>query len=196
VVLGSWVENVLGCEDRFRLYHKGRGYPAGLSGGKSILATRSGFKGLVCHNFQLEGVRVDPQNPAHALILQMKNLNPQQRISVNLQKLKKYNFNNGAVSVEALLGLDWQAMKPGNTRQWVREIQELSGRDETMTAAGQALRPGQIALDPVAGIAFHSPEDRAAYLGFLGQAGVCFHDALAHRARAREAEGGQIVATD
>lgn len=189
VVLGSWIENVLGREDRFRLFQKGRGYPVGLTGGKSILATRSAFRGLVCHNFQMEGVQVTQQNPAHALILHMKNLNPQQRIKVNLQKLTKYNFNNGDVSLQHVLGLDWQSMKPGNPRQWVREIHELSGRDETLTPASEALRPGQIAFDPKGSLTFYSREDRASYLTFLGRAGECFQDALSQRTKAREAEG-------
>jgi hypothetical protein len=47
-------------------------------------------------------------------------------MSVNFAKLKAYNAMGSYATIEDLIAADLEAIKPGNPRQWVKEIQYMA----------------------------------------------------------------------
>ncbi len=169
LVIGLWADNVLGYEDRFRLFAPASLQLAGLRGGKSVISSRVNVEGMLCHNFQLKNVAPRPGNPAHAILCHMKNLEPEQRIRANIEKLRKYKFLKVNEGLERVLAEDWTQLPAGNVRQWIKEIERARATPPSVPNPSAPLPPGQIILSGSGPVRFHSEVERAAYLAFLAE---------------------------
>lgn len=144
IVPGIWLDNLAGYEDRFRVIRDKdqRGLP-GIRTGKVIVSGSVRHTDLHCHNFQM-AQECYGSIRTNFFVLHLKRLSAQQRISANFAKLKAYNAMGSYATIEDLIAADPETIKPGNPRQWVREIQYMA--KERSVDSNARLKPGSIQL--------------------------------------------------
>jgi hypothetical protein len=171
ILAGIWLNNYGDREDRFTLFEDEAVTPSGLMSGKSAVHRSAALRGIYGHNFQLDGPDLSRVAPGALLLLHMKNLLPAQRMRVNVEKLRQYSVLSPTEGVEKALQMSWQEMRPGNPRQWIREIHMLAGRSPKGTARRDKLQSGQVRIRGGAPIEFFSEQQRGMFVDFLGRLG-------------------------
>jgi hypothetical protein len=181
LIVGIWLNDVGGRDDRFTLFQHGSVEPIGLTLGKSIISTRPTLSGIVCHNFQLDGPALDQARSANVLIAHLKNALPAQRIRGNLEKLRQYNFLRPNEGVERVLTADLaQLSVSGNVRQWIKEIQSLDAGGNRIQSS-TPLSQGQIAINGVGPIGFYSDSEKRKFLDYYENPAKMLIEAISRR---------------
>jgi hypothetical protein len=92
--------------------------------GKPIISTANIPDGFINHNCQL-GQLTSKVAQTRFLLLHLKNLHPEQRISANLKKLENYGFIPEGTPAEEAINCDTTKVKKGDAAYWTSEIRNL-----------------------------------------------------------------------
>ena len=88
VLPGTWLDNVAGYNDHFHFSPPDAALRSGLKWGKPIVSTKLATPDIVLHNTQLQEAIRSTRLVGKLFVLHRKQVIPQERIRVNLQKLK------------------------------------------------------------------------------------------------------------
>lgn len=187
VVLGLWLDNYRGYDDRFILFRGDIPVPAGLTTGKSLIASAAPLPRVVCHNFQLDTLALTAAKAGNLLVRHMKRLLPAQRVRANLEKLRQYRFLAAGEGLDRVLATALEDLPPGNVRLWVREIQALSSGTAPPPDQAARLLKGHLRLDPGGEAQFGTERERRNLRRYLDDPGAVMAEALEQR-QARQAQ--------
>lgn len=93
--------------------------------GKPIISTGDIPEGFINHNCQLGKMTDKVAATSRMLLLHLKNLHPEQRISANLRKLESYGFINVGTPAEEAIHCDPKKINKGDATYWISEIHNL-----------------------------------------------------------------------
>lgn len=186
VIPGIWSANVPLSDTRYCLTFRNNQLLSGLRGGKPFISTELEITGFGNHNAQLPKKLFLHCCTARLLVFHLKNLSPMQRILANVQKLQSYNCETGALeqfglhnryfNANDLLAVDPSILPSGNARNYIEEVQRLTGQ-----TGGHPER--RIALSDVVEISsghlrFLDPSNEQQVRSFLAEPRPVFKDAF------------------
>ena len=168
VVPGVWLENVRGYNDRFQMNLEVGHLQIGLRAGKPVFSATTEVKGMLNHNFQVESSLMPDDIRTNLLVLHRKWLSSSQRIASNLLKLRAYKWLKQDESIYRVLETDPDHEPPGNTRNFIREIQTLYREPQVETSENDPLSRNHVILSD-GKLTFGSDRQSETFVAFLTQ---------------------------
>jgi hypothetical protein len=164
----SWLENVRGCDHRF-WWDMRQNHPLiGLRSGKPIISSNAAVKGLINHNWQVCCDQYESKSSTNFFVLHLKRLSIDQRIKTNIRKLHAYNaFKGRVMDQDEIRMLNADIYPPGNKRNWIKEIQDLSVREVDGPLHPESFREGMVEFGSDGRMIFSSPDQETAFYHML-----------------------------
>ena len=125
---GTWVSNARNSSTIFNLGHNLSSMNFGVTNGKPIINTKSGFCGFLNHNIDVAQLISNTKIERNFIVLHLNRLYPQQRIESNLNKLIARRFLAPGDTAETALNKDLSNISDGNIISYVTEISALVER--------------------------------------------------------------------
>jgi hypothetical protein len=160
VLPGTWLDNAPGHNDRFLLSSPAAALRRGLKWGKPVVSTGIETPDIVLHNTQLQDTIKSTRLVANIFILHRKQVVPQERIRVNLQKLRALNVIPRDLSLEQVLALDVSSFTLG--RAILSDIHALAGLDGALPPVD-----GSFQIDDQGVARWQTPEQAQVFHDFI-----------------------------
>lgn len=176
-IVGVWLSDVMERPSRYTLFSGKGAWPAGLTGGKSLISANVQPHGTLCHNFQLDGV--DLRNVGAGVVIRHDRYEPPaRRIRVNIQKLRQHRILRNACGIEEALAIDRDNVAHPGARKWLKEIEVLRNHQRPVEYPVKGLDLGEVAFDTDGGIQFACSGDRDKYRAYAHAPGRALRRAL------------------
>ena len=183
VVLGVWADNVSGSRSLFRMFETNSRGILGLATGKPLIAGSSEPPDILCHNFQLNLPDIVGIESGNLMVFHMKNLFPEDRLRVNLEKMRQYRRIPPNTADDEAIQMVVDKLRnhefTGNPLKWAKEINEILREDPRV--APSAPLGGQIGISDNE-IIFSDEAFEREYMSFLNSPGLFFSQAMQRRA--------------
>jgi hypothetical protein len=157
---GTWLDNLPGYNDRFLFSPSDAALRRGLKWGKPIVSTKIATPDIVLHNTQLQDAIKSSPLVANIFILHRKQVVPQERIRVNLHKLKALNVIPQDLSLEQVLALDVSSFALG--RAILSDIHALAALDGVLPPVD-----GSFEIDDQGTVIWQTPEQQQVFRDFI-----------------------------
>jgi hypothetical protein len=143
VIPGFWFNNVRGYRDRFWISPKRNHFASGIRSGKPVVSSSVELRDMSNHNRHIPPECWMGCGTGNVVLAHLKNLYPDQRVKVNLMKLRAFNFMRGVFDIGDILSVDLSGLSPDH-HILVREIQEFSGIEAFDADPSAPLPPGHV----------------------------------------------------
>jgi hypothetical protein len=131
--------------------------------GKPIVGSTNVPTGFINHNCQIGQLTTKVASESRFLVLHLKNLSPEQRISANMRKLENYGFIEPGTSPEQAILCDTNKIKKGDAVYWVNELRSLlQSKDMPEQRGSMTIEDGRVT--------FRTEESRALLTEFCRDA--------------------------
>jgi hypothetical protein len=152
--------SLAGYNDRFLFSPPGLALKRGLKWGKPIVSTSNDTPDIVLHNTQLQDLIKATRLESRIFILHRKQVVPQERIRVNMLKLRALNVIPPGLSLKELLALDVNSFALG--RAILSDIHALAALDGTLPPVD-----GSFQIDDQGVAKWQTPEQRQVFEDFI-----------------------------
>lgn len=161
LIPGTWLSNVKTARNIFTVGTNLKSFKYGLSWGKPIINSTTEVKGFINHNIQSAEYLIGAEPPRNIFILHLNNLNPEQRISTNINKLVARGFAAKDETLESIIEKDTSRTTDPNIKQYVSELILLKSQ---IRKPGTPLevQSGQARISPNSLLEFYSQEEKIA----------------------------------
>jgi hypothetical protein len=139
--------------------------------GKPVIRSNLTLDTIVLHNSQLREELFSPRSPTGVFVLHMKELYPEQRILINVEKLKARGFCSEQETAAEVLCRDTSKVEDDSIHLYLSEIRRLLGSN---SAAVTTLSSGMIRVDVEHAIQFYSDIERQILTDFMGSGRAAF----------------------
>ena len=120
---GTWLTNVMGYRDRYRLDHEGLALAEGARWGKPLISADAQISGMINHNTQIQQL-FGEQTPHNLFVLHMPILDRNSRIRANIQKMITLGAISESATWDDVIGMDVETLSPIHAK-YTRETQSL-----------------------------------------------------------------------
>lgn len=135
VIYGTWLSNLPGIENKFKIRESDDDLMKGRAWGKPIIGCKANITGFINHNIQLVK-NIGINNSTHNFfILHLNNLSATQRINANIRKLKARGFIENNTNVEDVVSLKSIETDDFNIKLYVEEIIRLKNGSKLMSSS-------------------------------------------------------------
>lgn len=167
VLPGTWLHNLPGYDDRFRLLPDGLSLVEGLAWGKPVIRHDVALSGVINHNSQLPLASYRDRFRTNCFVLHLNRLSARQRIASNLNKLVALDAVPEGITAAQAARLNVENFREGNIRLYLREVQLLASQPEVLPDREAPLQQNSIRILGDGALHFQAPEQREALRGYL-----------------------------
>ncbi len=165
---GIWVSNARSSSSIFSLGNHLSALEFGITNGKPVINTKSGFHGFLNHNIDVAQLITNRRVQRNFVVLHLNRLYPEQRIASNLNKLIARKFISETDTAETTLQKDLSTVTDSNIVSYVSEISELYSGLKSQSESYKFTR-GDIELSQNGSIKFHSASEQNLLDLYLGK---------------------------
>ncbi len=172
VIPGIWASNLPGEDRVLKFTFHGRRIPSGIRMGKPALSSAVTPVASMAHTCRLSEDDLRHASIGNLVVAHLNALSVEQRIVVNIEKLRSYNGRSrvleraglepGPITRDTLMALDPERLPAGTPKTYLRQMQDLV-RTGTFRKSGSvpavAFRDGEMT--------FTNDRERRQVLGFL-----------------------------
>lgn len=161
----TWLDNINSSKEIFYLGRDRQKVVNGLAWGKPFVPSKNREPGVLIHNSQFSEQEADFQGDGELFLLHLSNFSPEQRLSINRQKLAARGFCESDADYVEIVALDVTNSRDPTVSRLVSEMKEALRRRETFE--DPTLSEGCVKFDNLGKVEFGGPAAEESFQNLL-----------------------------